>query len=445
MIAVRMSLRRWTLVAEALAVALLGLAAILLFSSASRSARFQGDESNYMFRGRYFSYFFLRRTASPELWGNGHHVHTQPMLADYLVGATLWLNGRNPESFLTYDWGKPLAANIDEGRVPDPATLGLIRTPMVGLAVGVVLLLYANGRLLAGPLAGLAAGLVGLLSPLTQVSLVRARNDCPLAFFLLLALLLGLLGARRGRRGALPIGWAVAAGIALGLAVESKLTGLLGLVAVSAWGGLTALLAAWWAGSSAGARLRAAWLSSRGWFLATLVGVGLFYALYPHLWQNPVIHTPHLFENRLQQMLSHQRNYPSTAVYNVWDRPPKVLYGSLVRTTWAGSRQVPIEGLTAVVGFGALLLGAWRCCRRRVIPAVEGLVLTTGLTYFAGVSAGLYVAFELYFLPTFLLTAALSGVGVGTLARRPLTSLNRALGARLASPVAGREMRPLTG
>jgi 4-amino-4-deoxy-L-arabinose transferase-like glycosyltransferase len=440
-----MSPRRWTRVADVACVALLAFAAFLVFSSASRSVRFQGDESNYMYRGRYFSYFFLRHNFSPDLWGNGHHVHTQPMLANYIVGGTLWLAGRNPESFLPYDWGKTGAQNADEGRIPDEATLALVRTPMVGLAVGVVLLLYANGRLLGGPAAGLAAGLVGLTSPLTQVALPRARNDCSLAFFLLLALLVGLLGARRGRAGALPAGWAVATGLALGLAMEAKLTGLLGLAAALTWGGLAALLAGLRADPAPRARLRAAWVAGRGWLLATLIGVGLFYALYPHLWQNPIVHTPHLFENRLQQMLSHQRNYPSSAVPNIRDRPPRVIYGSLVRTTWAGSRRVPLEGLAAIVGCGALLASAWRRWRQGQIPAVEGLLLTTVLVYFAGVSAGLYVAFELYFLPTLLLTAVLSGVGVGAIACRLLTGPARTLCARLCGPVGGRGLRPLTG
>jgi 4-amino-4-deoxy-L-arabinose transferase-like glycosyltransferase len=298
--------------------------------------------------------------------------------------------------------------------VPDTATLTLIRTPMVWMAVGVVVLLYLLGRILGGPAAGLAAGAVALTSGLSQSVLVRARNDCPLAFFLLLALLIGVLGGRRGRCGALPLVWAVALGVALGLAYAAKLTALLGLLATAAWECVVAASAWQRAAPASSARFQAAWAAGSGWLVAVAVGLGVFVLANPHLWPNPVEHMGHMFQHRTRQMRSHQRNFSAAAVHDLLQRPRYVLQSSLVEATWGGSRGVPLEALAAGIGCLALLARTGRAYRSgRVLPA-EGLVLMTAVTYFAGVSAFLYVRFNLYFLPTFMLVALLSGPGLST-------------------------------
>jgi hypothetical protein len=440
-----MSSRKWMLVAEAAALALLILAAILTYSHASRWVPFQGDESNYMFRSRFFSHLFLRRNFSESAWDDGYHLHTQPMLTNYIVGATLWLAGRNVERFPGYDWRKPYAENLRQGSVPDEATLALIRAPMIWLSVGVVVLLCALGRALGGPAAGLMAGLVGLASQQAQFDLAQARNNAPLAFFLLLALLLGVLGARRSQRGALPLWWAAATGLSLGLAFEAKLTGLLGLVATFGWAGLASLAAAIQSSSGLRHRLRSAWECGRGWLLASCIAIGVFIALDPHLWTDPVRHTAHLFEHRVDVMQDQQRTFPTTAVDNQAVRFVRVLEGSLVESTWAGSRGIPLEAAAAIAGLGLLVGNAGRRWRRGQIPSAEGLTLCTVGSYFVGVSANLYVAWAVYFLPTFLIGALLSGLGVGALARR-LAKVKGRFGVERLPGLPGRgDLRPQAG
>jgi 4-amino-4-deoxy-L-arabinose transferase-like glycosyltransferase len=81
---------------------------------------------------------------------------------------------------------------------------------MVILAAAGAVLVYAIRSLLGG----LSAAAFAILSPLAQVRMVRAVSETPLTFFMLL----GVLGARRGRDGSLPLGWAVGLGVVLGLA-----------------------------------------------------------------------------------------------------------------------------------------------------------------------------------------------------------------------------------
>jgi hypothetical protein len=303
---------------------------------------------------------------------------------------------------------------------------------MVWFGVGVVLLLYGLGRALGDPLAGLVAGAVGIASDLAQNAIPRARNDSPLVFFVLLALLLGVLGARRARHGGLPAAWAVAMGIALGLALESKLTATLSLAATIGWGGLVGLAAARRADRDPGTHLRAAWAAGRGWLAATLVAFAVLVVLNPHLWLNPLEHTAHLYVDRVEEMGALQMAYPLNAVYDVRERPVRVLLGSLVQGTWLGARRVPLEALLATVGFVTLAAKAARGWRLGRWPGTEGLLLTTVLTYFVGVSANLYVYWDTYLLPNLLLGAVLSGIGAHALISDPARGCVETIRARLA-------------
>jgi hypothetical protein len=401
---------------EALLVAGLAAWALIAFGEASRRTPYHPDESNYLARGRYFFALFLDHDTSSQIWREGRHpalpnIHTQPMLANYIVGATLWLSGEDPERFARYRWERSRAENERDGRVPDRETLLLVRGPMVWLGAGAMVLLYLLGRSLGGTLAGVVAAAIGISSPLAQESLTIVHNEAPLALFVLLALLVGLLGARRGERGGLPFVWAGLTGLALGLAFESKLTALLSLAATLGWGGAVALSR--WRGRGAG--LASAWTAGRGWLVAIALAYGVFVLLNPHLWPSPLEHTLHMLQLREEQMEDQQAEEPSAAVYGV-ERPGRVLSGSLVKGAWAGSRGLALEALAAGVGLLALaarVLAGWR--DRRAPPA-EGLALATVLAYFVGIGLTLPLDWPRYYLPTLLFGALLGGLGATTAA-----------------------------
>src|SRR5215208_6273580 len=201
---------------------MLGLAILIaglwVFSTAAKTRPFHRDESRSILASRYFGYLFLERDLARPEWGDGPQTHGQPMLMRYLIGGRLWAGGYDLDALPSpYDSDKSLQENRREGRVPDATLLAAARAPMVALAAGAVTLLYLLGRVLGGVAAGLAAATLALGSPFSQTYLVRAKQEAPLVFFLMLTLLVGVLGIRRGREGGLPTGWAVALGVALGL------------------------------------------------------------------------------------------------------------------------------------------------------------------------------------------------------------------------------------
>jgi 4-amino-4-deoxy-L-arabinose transferase-like glycosyltransferase len=425
--------RAWRLLGEVLLGVAVLLAGLWVLGDSAKRVEMHGDEGVAIMATPYFEYLFIRRDLARDEWhDDSYAVHTHPMISRYLMGGWLWLQGYNERRLpqRSYRWSLSLEENRRQGRVPSEALLGHARTPMVVSGAGAVVLLYLLGRVLAGVPAGLVAAGLGLGSPLTQEYLVRARPDPPFVFFLLLALLFGVLGARRGRDGGLPLGWAIAVGLALGLAFGSKLTAVLGPAAAGGWGLLVAGLAAARKrdpseiGAWAGRRRRAlrkplarAWMAGRGWALAVVVACGVFVISNPHLYPNPILHTTHLFAHRIEEGEVAQRYHPDAA-QNIFERSSFVLLGSLAGGTLTGSRGAPLEALLAAAGVVALLAGSWREWRRTGRPPATGLVLLTGLAYFLGTIAFLPVTWDRYLLPTVLLGALFSGLGAAALIRQ---------------------------
>jgi hypothetical protein len=227
-----------------------------------------------------------------------------------------------------------------------------------------------------------------------------------------LVLLFAVVGARRSGNGRLPVGWAVACGVALGLALSSKHTAILSLAALLGWG----LLVATWDASRAGStsfrmRLISGWRAARGWVLAAVVGFGVFVLANPHFYPNPPLHLWHIVEARRQVIREHQQNQSRQAIYSRLERARLVFGRALNDDTASGSRGLPLEAALVPLGAAVLLLTTVRGARRTGHLPVEGLVLLTVAVYFVGISAGLYVDWERYFLPSLLVGLILSGVG----------------------------------
>ena len=388
------------------AAGLLFLVALVIFGGAAKRVPYWGDENDCLIAARYFRYLFIDHDILNPDWGDSYWTHTHPMLTRYLVGGWLWARGYSLDPPLRrYDFSISLADNNRKGRIPSDALISEARVPMVWLAAGSVVLLYLLGSTLGGAVAGLTAATLALASPLAGEHLVRAMTDGPLAFFLLLSTLLGVVVARRALSdaGSFSFGWSVALGVGLGLALATKLTAFLGLLAVLVWVVLVAVTA----GRGA----------ARGWLLAVAIAVAVFVASDPHLYPNPIVHTLHLFQERMGDEMLRQREAPRSAVRRPLDRPGLVVTESLVDGTITGSHGVPLEAGLATVGVVALLAKGWRGWRQTGRLQVEGFVLLTALVYYAGISANLYNFNPRYLLPTFLLGALLSGVGLAVIVR----------------------------
>ncbi len=392
--------KRWLLSEVALLVGICLIAAWFI-GEAIRQVPFHGSENFFVRRSDYFRALFLDRDLGQAVWGDSYHTHTQPMLANYVVGGSLWAHG--------YPVGSRLRVEHGPGHTDRPM-LTAARAPMLFFGTGTILMLYLIGRVLSGRVAGLVAAMLGLGSPLAQEYLPQARTEPLLCFFFLLALLLSIVAAQRHRDGRLPARWAVALGIALGLAFGSKLTAVLSLVVVLSWAIPVAVVAARRAPAA-----RQAGRAARGWVLALAIALGIFVLSNPHLYANPPLHTLHLFQQRTSEMGEQFADGSGTPHPDPLARPLYVLNWSLFRGTTTGWTGVPLEALVASIG--ALLLVrrcrlGWR--RDGRLPA-EGLVLLTAGVYLVGISTNMLVGWSRYALPNLLLGTILSGVGVAAL------------------------------
>jgi 4-amino-4-deoxy-L-arabinose transferase-like glycosyltransferase len=403
---------------EAILAGMVLLAAWWVFTGVARDLPFHGDEGDYIWNGRYFAFLVLERDLRHPEWGDSYWTHTQPMLARYIVGGWLWMRGYDLYALPPYyDHKKTPEQNRREGRFPADSLLIEARSPMVALAVGGALLVYVLGRLFGGVAAGLVAVLLTLANPLVSEHMVKAIPEAPLAFFLLLALLFGVLGSRHDRGGGLPVGWAVATGLALGLSLQAKLTALFSLVALCSWVALVGLATWQCSDGTAPARLRQVMAASRGWALAIVVAVATFLVGNPHLYPRPLVHTMHLLEQRAAEMRDHRRWIPDSATDGPVDRLRYVLGGSLMLgdrlldgdpAVWRGS---PLGPILAPIGAVGLLVGIRRTWRNHRRLSVGGLLLVTALVYFVGTTATINMYWPRYLIPTCLLGSILSGLG----------------------------------
>lgn len=416
------------IVAESALLLVVVIAALAVFGQAARRVHFYGDEGHYISLARYFDYFFLRGDLTHPDWGDSYWTHTQPMLARYIAGVSVWVHGRDfarlPRPF---DWEQDFEANRRQGRIPSRGLLAEAREPFVLLSVGAIGLLYLLGRVLSGPLAGLATAFLATASEFAQEFLVRAVPEAPLAFFLLLAMLFAVLGMRRRQDGGLSVGWAIAVGTALGLALSAKLTAVLSVAAILFW--VVFVAAESWRRQAPDVWVRSlrVWRTVRGWALAGVVAAGLFVASNPHLYPDPFGHTIHLIDARAKEARKLSRVAPdvetafelrATLDRDIYPREPvrspidglhHVLRASLVDGLPAGKHGVPIEAPLAFAGlFMLLLTGGPR--PGGVRP--EALVLLTMLAYFIGIGATLPFSTPRYYIPTLLLGSLLAGLGL---------------------------------
>lgn len=408
--------RAWRHAALAAGVFLVALAVL---GWEARVAPFEADEADYTATSRYFGYLFLQRDPWRSEWDGNHWTRTQPPLTRYIVGGWLTLRGYDLEELNQpyVSTASSFEVNRRKGRVPTDDVLAAARQPMVLLGAGAVALLFALGALLGGPAAGLAAAALALSSGFLRYTFVHAWAEAPLAFFLTLSALLVALGAGRVARGGSWRGWAIAAGLALGLACATKLTGYVGLLATLLIAGGGAALA--WRRRShvlSDARsdhggIPAAWLA---WGAVVVVMAAVVSViLNPFLWRGPVSGLAEMVAQRRDEMAAQQSQWPEFAVLTWQERPGLTVVGATRFGPWDERpwAAVPLNLLLIGAGVASLYL-AWR---RRVAPP-DGwpatLVLVGWLgAYLAVIIGGLGLSYPRYFLPGCLLLLPFAGAG----------------------------------
>jgi hypothetical protein len=410
------------LAAEVLLVLAVTVVAASVFGRAQ--AKQAGDEANWVGTARYFLVLFVRHDISAEAWPDDHWTRTQPMVPRYIMGGWLWARGYEYESLDPYfDHTKKWFTNVRDGKAPTEPILTEARIPMRALTVVAAVLMYGVVRVMAGPVGGVAAALLFCGSSYVPLHMVRAMGEPPLIAFLLAALFVSLVAIKRGGAGWPGVGPGVLAGVLLGLAFASKLTTVIAIVAVIAWGSWAVV------GSLVARHLRMfdAWQGSVGarrlaWS-AGVVAVALvtFVATNPYLYHDPIGRLWLLFANRQVEMAEQAAIDPTRAVESLSESVRLVWKYSLVEDTWAHDRlRWPLEAVLAVVGF------AWLVARAvRLQPGADAFMLLWVLGFWCGVTVGLGYVLDHYFLPTATMGLILGGLAVGWSARLAWTGARR--------------------
>ena len=281
-------------------------------------APFHADESTLIFMSRDYAYQFLEGDLARIYYDPAAPLTNETQLRlingtinKYLIGLSWHLAGYTIDDLNTdWDWGGDWDYNLAAGHLPSDALLAVARLPSALLLTAGAWIVFALGGRFGGRWAAYLATLYYALNPALLVNGRRAMMEGSLTCFSLLTVLAGVWyidSLRRERLDAarryLP---AVVLGLAGGLTVASKHTGVVVVAAVFAAAALTVIARAFTARAAGMTAVRAA--SGRLVLLvvAGLLALSVFYALNPAWWTtNPVTITRTILEWR-QDLLAGQ-------------------------------------------------------------------------------------------------------------------------------------------
>jgi 4-amino-4-deoxy-L-arabinose transferase-like glycosyltransferase len=251
------------------------LAAALVFGWSLSSEPSFADEQAYLTQSYYAGLFAAGRHDDAE-W-LAYAAYDLPPLPKYLIGLGLWAGRYDPPGpAQARAWYSDINRRFDS-----PGMLAAARWPILLVGVAGCLGLYGLGVLAGGRPVGVLAALFLMANPLFRLHARRAMSDVPCESFVLLALAFGLLGWSRTLSGR--PAWragvgVVLAGVCAGLAVLSKLSGLLAPIVLWAWADLASVVPA-----PAGRKLAVA--LSR--YVTPALALAVVVALNPYLTANP--------------------------------------------------------------------------------------------------------------------------------------------------------------
>ncbi|MBL8134062.1 MAG: glycosyltransferase family 39 protein [Anaerolineae bacterium] len=349
-----------------------------------------------------------------------------------------------------WDWGADWTYNFENGHAPSPDLLITARIPSAALYALGLLPMFALGWLVGGRVGAFVSVLLYALHPALLLNGRRAMMEGALIAFSLFTVLAGVWFARSRSWGS-----ALLLGLAAGLALASKHTAAFTLIAV--YGGCLLLLSVEALRRRAGESGRRAYSGLIWLALSALLALGLFYALNPAWWGDPIGRAGQVLALR-SDLLNGQAaafgGYPDTgAALSGWLRqaflPPAQYYEVPVwanyingeinvyeASVFDGVRDLKAAGLEGVLfdlllplqvvaGLGALLGG--RSVERRALLLIWAVVtaLTTALLT--------PLEWQRYYLPMHLASLLLAAAGVAW-SVRPASSGAKVGGAASQPP-----------
>jgi hypothetical protein len=335
---------------------------IYQFSTMDRTPFF-GDESQWIAKAG--GWFLLRAGEFDDPYWD-YEALDQPLFIPYVFGAVAEAGGRDVTALnAMYDFEKDYATNLKEGRVPNNALRRRCRTVstafgLLGCAAGM-----AVGWRLAGPVGGIAAGLLLGFNPLYVRSAHRAMAEGALSLWFLTGWLLCMSYAEalRGRKIRRMWVLAVCAGLVGGLGAMTKLNAgaiLVGLVGVG--------LAHFWREvlkGNAGAGIRPLFHTVLTTGAACAIGYLVFIAQSPLTWREPVNGPRGMWLWRSTIAAQQQAQYPESAMHGLGMRAGVTAvhvwhdYGTLAALgDWTSGWW--LDGWSFAAGLGWMVVGLLR-------------------------------------------------------------------------------------
>lgn len=312
-------------------VAMFGIiacASIATFWEGVMQAPFNIDEAYYLNGSRLFDAWVSLDTRAL-VQSEEFKLYGAP-LSSLLAGASRALAGTSIDGIYSYPVSDPDPLRV--AVMPPPGLLFVARLPSVMMGIASTLLLTALVWRACG--AGAASAVAALL--LVDVGFVATNRQLmtepPLLFFTLLALILALTAARHRAF------WAVAgAGMASGLAMASKNTALLAVIASSATVGLS------------GIRSAASWLAGVVKAAVVVVAAAItMVALNPFTWPDPIGAARDVIATRQSNFVEAVRDYPTQALPTLKERIPVFVWrvfthGAAIGCARINARQVAVD------------------------------------------------------------------------------------------------------
>ena len=400
----------WHLLAVACGALLVAAVSGYRHWDAVQRVSFFGDENDWAARAYFYRLAFLDRDVRHKLWGDLDGID-HPHVTDFLIGAGL-------QAFDTVPSVPERSRSWVAQSPPFGDKLLAARAPCALLGSAVAVLVYLIGLLASGrPLVGLVAGATYASAPLASEWQVRAMSEAPLLFFTCLGMLLVVWAWPAGDRAGRPGGafsprrraFLLLGPLALALAVGSKLTGL---VPVLAFAASLVVLIGWQlarrrAGSAANGKAWAAWGA-----LALALTALLAVAVNPTLYPAPLARFRAMLEHRWLTAQGQRLGWPD----DVLDGYLQQVHALFHRLVWeAGSFRHPLLNLAqfnlAVLGFGALCVREGRRALGPAGPSRALPLLAWALVLLTVLTPSMPLNWARYHLPYLPCWALLSGFG----------------------------------
>lgn len=420
-------------------ITIIALLVVIAFTSYVRgidSTAFHQDESRWLNRAHY-----LTDLADPfgPTWNDQYLTRGQPPVGSYMMGLGLMVQGRDLETNNAYDFRRSREFNEAIGAIPnrDDLMAGRRWNSLLGaIAVGAV---YLTVRQLTNPVGGLVGALFLIGNPLQIWHNRLALADTTLTLTLALLMLCVIQLMRKPAWG-----WAIAAGILIGIGGANKFTPI-ALVAPLAAIGAVQLILAWrdqrrLKSPVSSGPLGLPSLRHQGWMLLStpFTALATFVLIYPYLWPNPIGRTLELIRFRQDEMANQYRLYPQFRT----DTPLDAIDRTLVALgdAWSSTGHMLSSGgldtlserlsitdvVLAVAGLLAItVVGVIKGIRSAELAVAALIVFQTGT-----IILSMRVDFERYYLPILLGEVVAIGCCIGYLAWGARALLKRAAPGR---------------